>query len=197
MLILSKIRRKHGTTIVMDNRTYQFRPVDPGGPHICEVASPAHAQRFLGIPEGFAIFTENEDHADAHAPATAVAPLEPTVVDSDAIDNMSALEAVATPTDAPGAVDAPPAGVAPTDPVHQQQSPDATAPAAPQAPLDDAPSAPAQAPDLSAETETGDTIDAMDEPSLRAAYEKLNGRAAPANARIDTLRERVRELAAE
>ena len=39
-------------------------------------------------------------------------------------------------------------------------------------------------------------IDGLSEDELRVLYEKKNGRAAPANTRPDTLRDRVKELIA-
>lgn len=54
MLIKSKIERKGGTVITIDDKEYHFKPVKAEGAHVCEVKPPEHCKRLLSIKEGFA-----------------------------------------------------------------------------------------------------------------------------------------------
>lgn len=57
MLIGSYFKRPN-TPIDIEGVQYFFRPIDPANPdspHVCEVANGRHAQRFLGITEGYYI----------------------------------------------------------------------------------------------------------------------------------------------
>jgi len=50
MLIECKIRRKAGSSSIMDDIEYRFVPrPELGGAHVCEVDHPAHIDRFLAI----------------------------------------------------------------------------------------------------------------------------------------------------
>lgn len=92
MLIESIIKRAGGTEVPMpvegaDDITYHFKPQDGkfDSPHVAEVASEAHAARFLAITEGFKI-------PGAPDPVEVVAPVAPlytglAAVDPDAVSN--------------------------------------------------------------------------------------------------------------
>lgn len=55
--IESIIRRTGGTRgVTMGNKTYNFLP-NAEGAHVCDVSDGEHAQRFLGIPEGYRIYS--------------------------------------------------------------------------------------------------------------------------------------------
>lgn len=56
MQIESIIRRKNGTTVVLDNIEYHFNSAVAEGPHVATVENDDHAQRFLSIKEGFKIY---------------------------------------------------------------------------------------------------------------------------------------------
>lgn len=98
MLIESKIRRRNGSRILIDDQWYLFVPLeeDPDGPHVCEVKSPKHIQRFLSIPEGYCIVgadegagsrdTEAEVQADASDPLSGAAPVEEVVVFNEEVE---------------------------------------------------------------------------------------------------------------
>lgn len=83
MLIACKFHRPNAP-VTIDDRTYFFRPINPADPqseHVCEVADKAHAQRFMGIPEGYLI-AEGElpvaQRPDATKPVPALVTVEPT-----------------------------------------------------------------------------------------------------------------------
>ena len=60
MLIESIIRRKGGSRIPMGKTTYHFKPEKTeDGPHVAVVTDRTHIQRFLAIPEGYAIAEED------------------------------------------------------------------------------------------------------------------------------------------
>jgi len=56
MQIESIIRRKNGTTVVLDKIEYHFNSPVAEGPHVATVENDDHAQRFLSIKEGFRIY---------------------------------------------------------------------------------------------------------------------------------------------
>ena len=80
MLIERKLKDgPHGTRITLWGTRYFFEPVEPGGAHVAEVTDKAHIERFLSIPEGFALWTGNEDDAAPVEPAPTPQPApEPT-----------------------------------------------------------------------------------------------------------------------
>lgn len=53
MKIESIIQRAKGTVVEFPGATYHFKPEQPGGPHVAEVADEGHAERLLSIPEGY------------------------------------------------------------------------------------------------------------------------------------------------
>ncbi|MEY9435579.1 hypothetical protein [Bradyrhizobium elkanii] len=53
MKIESIIQRAKGTFVEFPGATYHFKPEQPGGPHVAEVADEGHAERLLSIPEGY------------------------------------------------------------------------------------------------------------------------------------------------
>lgn len=55
MKIQSIIKREGGTTITLDKNSYHFAP-DKSGAHVCDVEDKSHAQKFLGITEGYKIY---------------------------------------------------------------------------------------------------------------------------------------------
>lgn len=91
MKIESIIRRPNGTEVVLGRRKYVFRPEDGDflySPHVCDVTDSGHISAFLGIPEGYRVFSEaalDEDGepiipvVTAPAPSTGrtMAPLSP------------------------------------------------------------------------------------------------------------------------
>ena len=55
--IESKIKRTGGTRgVVIGETSYDFMP-NAEGAHVCDIENPEHAQRFLGIPEGYRIYS--------------------------------------------------------------------------------------------------------------------------------------------
>lgn len=70
MRIESIIRRHGGTVVELDGVTYEFKPEERDGPHVCDVTDEDHIRRFLAIPEGYRAL----DAADAVPPAEVVAP---------------------------------------------------------------------------------------------------------------------------
>ena len=71
MLIECLLRRDRGTKAEVGGIIYHFKPLGggPGAPHVCEVRSNAHIQRFLSIPEGYCISGGDEEVAsDLPAP---------------------------------------------------------------------------------------------------------------------------------
>lgn len=55
MKIECTIRRDGGSIVTMDEKTYHFKPEQPGGPHVADVVDKAHIARFLAIPEAYTI----------------------------------------------------------------------------------------------------------------------------------------------
>ncbi len=77
MKIESIIQRAKGTVVEFPGVTYHFKPEQPGGPHVAEVADEGHAERLLSIPEGYraagkskpaapTVPVASEPSADAH-----------------------------------------------------------------------------------------------------------------------------------
>jgi len=54
MQIESKIKRAGGTQVKLDDQVYFFGPTEKEARHLCEVTDPAHIERLLSIPEGYA-----------------------------------------------------------------------------------------------------------------------------------------------
>lgn len=90
MLIACKFHRPN-SPVTIDDKTYYFRPInlaDPQSEHVCEVADKAHAQRFMGIPEGYHI-AEGELPVAARPaakPVPAVITVEPSATKEPAGD---------------------------------------------------------------------------------------------------------------
>ena len=64
MLILSKIKDRPVTLITMqDNTRYAFQP-NEAGDYVAEVTNEAHIERFLSIPEGFAIYRAGRNNGE-------------------------------------------------------------------------------------------------------------------------------------
>lgn len=77
MQILCKAKRKGGTDITLDGKTYEFRPIDPSdkeSPHVASIKDKAHIARLLSIPEGYEFYAPEEGDA---APAASVTAPEP------------------------------------------------------------------------------------------------------------------------
>lgn len=73
MQIECKLKRHGGSKIDVGGTTYHFKPAnpnDPNSPHLCDVKDKNHAQRFLGISEGYCL----PGDAPAQKPAAPVAP---------------------------------------------------------------------------------------------------------------------------
>lgn len=93
MLIISKIRRAHGTTVNLNGAVYHFRPAVPGGDHVCEVSIPEHIERFRAIPEGYEVPAPTSDAPAAPllidwpvaAPAAPAAPLPEVTMGASAL----------------------------------------------------------------------------------------------------------------
>lgn len=66
------LRRKGGTTVAFGHNAakqtvYKFKPINPednNSPHVCNVANSEHAQRFLGIPESYRLYDEDNANID-------------------------------------------------------------------------------------------------------------------------------------
>lgn len=59
MIIESIIKREHGSTVVLDDKTYKFQPNEDGR-HVAEVTEKAHIERLLSITEGFRPLKKSE-----------------------------------------------------------------------------------------------------------------------------------------
>jgi len=80
MKIVSLIRRKAGTPVLLGTTTYLFLPKNagkPDSPHVAQVDDPLHINTLLAITEGFA-------PADV-TPIVALAPVQPTAGESEAV----------------------------------------------------------------------------------------------------------------
>lgn len=70
MKIECTLKRKGGTEVTIDNKTYLFTPGqdkdgrDLPGPHICDVRDPKHVARFLSIPEAYRIYDQDGSLVD-------------------------------------------------------------------------------------------------------------------------------------
>ena len=53
MKIESIIQRANGTVVEFPRITYHFKPEQPGGPHVAEVADEDHAETLLNIADGY------------------------------------------------------------------------------------------------------------------------------------------------
>jgi hypothetical protein len=62
MDIECKLKREGGSHVPIDNVTYHFVPL-PDGAHVAAVASEAHQDRFLGIPEAYRVYRGKEQPA--------------------------------------------------------------------------------------------------------------------------------------
>ena len=198
MLIASKIERKNGTKVKLAGVDYHFRPRKPDGEHVDEVANPAHIQHFLAITEGYAPARVDESQTATEAlPARTIAHrgfTETTPPLSEPDDDFAGLTTEATGLTITAGEETATVSLT-ADDFNVPSTPVAPAEASAQKPVTlQEPTAPAAPTEATGEL-TAEIVDAMDEVALRANYEKLNGRAAPANATEDTLKKRVLEMA--
>lgn len=77
MQIQSLIKRTGGTVVTLDGKDYKFQP-DELDRHVCDVTDKKHIQRFLSIPEGFAI-ADDDEPVDADKAPDAAGTLAPDV----------------------------------------------------------------------------------------------------------------------
>lgn len=153
------LKRPGGTIVDLHGTAYHFKPEnDPAGlgRHVCDVPNAKHLQRFMQIPEAYAIL----DDEPAPAPAPAPAITTPAPVNPQAIGAASA----AAPTEPPPVPLAAPAE-ADTDPV----------PPAPP-PQDDAATEPTTLPPPADALPTVAELEAMELDVLREQAAKEVGR---------------------
>lgn len=99
MQIECKLKRPGGSKIDIGGVTYHFRPEnenDPHSPHVCDVKDKRHAQRFLGIPEGYCL------PGDAPAPESPTPPAPPAAneTSSGPVDTGNPAPSTETPLEA-------------------------------------------------------------------------------------------------
>lgn len=79
-----KIRRKGGTRVVIDGRTYTFRPEGgPDGPHVARVDHEGDRDRFLSISEGYRLHDVAGPSRGVAARAAAAAVPDPEPAESE------------------------------------------------------------------------------------------------------------------
>lgn len=86
MLIECKLKRQGGSKVDIGGIVYHFKPNtnDPGDPHLCDVKDKLHAQRFLGIAEGYCLPGDAPEPTPEPVVSTAV---ERTAEANEANDN--------------------------------------------------------------------------------------------------------------
>lgn len=117
--IESIIKRPGGTKgVTIGDESYDFLP-NKAGAHICVVTNPEHAQRFLGIVEGYRIYVPEGEKAPA-APATGVG-VKPEAANPPAAPTPPAGP---TPPAQEAAASVEQTNQAPTDPVQSEPASD-------------------------------------------------------------------------
>lgn len=120
MKIESLIQRAKGTVVEFPGATYHFKPEQPGGPHVADVADEDHADRLLSIPEGYRAAGKSKPATQPAPAATEPSPVAQVLQGSDgaaaaAVGDPAAAEARTdeqTSTTTPPADTPPPADAA-------------------------------------------------------------------------------------